>query len=604
MSLLYPFDARNTPPAAANVATFNDARAMNAAASGFVTIAGQSAPHDGYGGVFAWDATSTDADDNLYTLAVSSQPGVGRWKRVADLVSGVDVRRFGADPTGVGDSSTAIQTAINSAVSSSARIVYFPPGFYKVTQPIYCHEACSLIGTHHAPPGGTAGVFTGFPTIKHDFAGDLFTFDAQSDVHGIGYGKAGSGGGVQGLRLVQTHQGGTSRAIVVTGTDTHDPNWLRFADLCIEEDGVGVWDRAIVIDGSATTSGGAGGVGNCWIHNVNTHTTGAYSLELRSAASFMVNNCQFFLSGGNVLVDGTSDVPSAGQFVQSLCQQLDLDHVSDMGWWGGLIVTPTITANTGLTGRVVLMPSKMRDDVGGTNPTNSRVFVSRFVVDDLGAPYNFWEMKRHHCMDKGVVLYGRNQSSGTPVQCVSVDGNGLVEIDAGAAGVRISHAPAVSGAAGNWSAPNLWGLEAVKHAGGTTYTLIESTFGNSLDTVQLGNGAQSVKMAAGVADTETILTYSASIAVDASLGNAFGITITNGTGFTIVTPTNPTAGQRIRFVILNSSGGSAGALTWDTGFMLAGAWTQPADTKRRTIEFTYNATAAKWVELSRAAADI
>lgn len=102
--------------------------------------------------------------------------------------------------------------------------------------------------------------------------------------------------------------------------------------------------------------------------------------------------------------------------------------------------------------------------------------------------------------------------------------------------------------------------------------------------------------------TQITLTYSATIATDAALGNVFRITATNGTAFTISNPTNLTLGQRVVYDILNSSGGALGAITWGANFLLAGAFTNPANTKRRLIEFYYDGTNA--VEVSRAAADI
>lgn len=98
------------------------------------------------------------------------------------------------------------------------------------------------------------------------------------------------------------------------------------------------------------------------------------------------------------------------------------------------------------------------------------------------------------------------------------------------------------------------------------------------------------------------LVYSASIAVDASTGSYFKVTATNGSAFTIQSPTSMYTGQQITFDILNSSGGALGAITWGGDFALAGSFTNPANTKRRTISFVYDG--AKWVETGRAAADI
>lgn len=98
------------------------------------------------------------------------------------------------------------------------------------------------------------------------------------------------------------------------------------------------------------------------------------------------------------------------------------------------------------------------------------------------------------------------------------------------------------------------------------------------------------------------LTYSATIATDASAGRHFKIVATNGTAFTISNPTQSGEGMEIIYDIKNSSGGAMGAITWGANFLLAGAFTNPANTKRRTIMFYYDGT--NWVEVCRAAADI
>ena len=98
------------------------------------------------------------------------------------------------------------------------------------------------------------------------------------------------------------------------------------------------------------------------------------------------------------------------------------------------------------------------------------------------------------------------------------------------------------------------------------------------------------------------LTYSASITPDASLGNNQAIVATNGTAFTINAPTSPILGQTLTLDIKNSSGGAMGAITWNAAFLLAGAFVNPANGKRRTISFYYDNT--NWVETNRAAADI
>lgn len=100
------------------------------------------------------------------------------------------------------------------------------------------------------------------------------------------------------------------------------------------------------------------------------------------------------------------------------------------------------------------------------------------------------------------------------------------------------------------------------------------------------------------------LTYGTTVNTDAKQGNSFEIVATNGTAFTIANPTNTKAGQQLEYEILNSSGGAMGAITWGAEFMLAGAFANPANGKRRTITFRRNSANTRWVERNRAAADI
>lgn len=102
--------------------------------------------------------------------------------------------------------------------------------------------------------------------------------------------------------------------------------------------------------------------------------------------------------------------------------------------------------------------------------------------------------------------------------------------------------------------------------------------------------------------TVTALPYSATIATDASVQTYCTIVATDTNAFTISNPTNAVTGRQLTYDIKNSSGGSQGTITWDTLFKLAGAFTNAANTKRRTITFRYDGT--NWVEQNRAPADI
>lgn len=101
------------------------------------------------------------------------------------------------------------------------------------------------------------------------------------------------------------------------------------------------------------------------------------------------------------------------------------------------------------------------------------------------------------------------------------------------------------------------------------------------------------------------LTYSASMTPNAALAPWQTVTVTDGTAMTVNAPTNPPASNRTKNLtveFLNSSGGAMGVVTWNAAFILvAGAFTNPANTKKRYITFSWNG--ANWVETSRASTD-
>lgn len=102
------------------------------------------------------------------------------------------------------------------------------------------------------------------------------------------------------------------------------------------------------------------------------------------------------------------------------------------------------------------------------------------------------------------------------------------------------------------------------------------------------------------------VTYSATPTIDASLGNLFVMTITDGVAFVFAAPTNPpgaTDAQEITLTARNTSGGAHGAGTWNAVFKTqATVFPAIANGQSRSIRFRWNGT--NWVELWRSAADI
>jgi hypothetical protein len=104
-----------------------------------------------------------------------------------------------------------------------------------------------------------------------------------------------------------------------------------------------------------------------------------------------------------------------------------------------------------------------------------------------------------------------------------------------------------------------------------------------------------------VAFTRIAPTYGPSVTPNAKLGNEFAITATNGTAFTVESPSNVLTGQRITIRVRNTSGGALGAITWGAAYKMA-AWTSPAAGFSRAIDFQYDGT--NWIEASRTPADV
>ena len=92
------------------------------------------------------------------------------------------------------------------------------------------------------------------------------------------------------------------------------------------------------------------------------------------------------------------------------------------------------------------------------------------------------------------------------------------------------------------------------------------------------------------------LADAATIAVDASLGNDFRVTIAGDR--TMGTPSNPTDGQKIAFQVTQGAGGSY-TIAWGSGYEFSAGLPQPtlstAAGQTDLLGFIYNATIGKWL---------
>lgn len=65
-----------------DAATLVDLKAMPAGVANTVVLRGGTAPADGNGGVFVWDANSSRVDDGINVISPDTNPGTGRWLRI------------------------------------------------------------------------------------------------------------------------------------------------------------------------------------------------------------------------------------------------------------------------------------------------------------------------------------------------------------------------------------------------------------------------------------------------------------------------------------------------------------------------------------------
>lgn len=108
--------------------------------------------------------------------------------------------------------------------------------------------------------------------------------------------------------------------------------------------------------------------------------------------------------------------------------------------------------------------------------------------------------------------------------------------------------------------------------------------------------AQTTVETAALAPAVVMLTDAPTIAVDATLGNDFRLTL--GGDHTMATPTGAVDGQQIIFQITQGSAG-ASTIAWDTGYEFSAQLPQPALSsgagQTDVFGFVYNATRQRWL---------
>lgn len=132
------------------------------------------------------------------------------------------------------------------------------------------------------------------------------------------------------------------------------------------------------------------------------------------------------------------------------------------------------------------------------------------------------------------------------------------------------------------------GAAAVGAAGGAVLAEI---------TASPASAAQDTTIEAGAVSPAVVhLTDAATIAVDASLGNDFRVTIAGNR--TMGTPSNPANGEQIIFQITQGAGAPF-TITWASGYEFSASLPQPTLStgagQTDLLGFVYNATAGAWL---------
>lgn len=519
-----------------------------------------------------------------------------------------NVKSYGALGDGTTNDSTAIQAAISAAVAAGGGVVAFSPGTYRVGTRIELKSNVNLVGagrevtTLRGRAGLTTAVIVGL------------SGDAINDVR------------IEGLTIDGDF---SSSAINVTVIQVTNGTRIVLKDCTIKNGAqVGVLytsctDSSVIgcevrYSGQLKASTGFGvllsGGTRCKVHcnsfyacngmNIGGNTNAVY-------ASVVGNICDHTAcprttvngSGQNPASAGTLTVVSTAGFPSQ-------GTLSVAGIAGAILYTGvTSTSFTGCTGA-----SGTATD-GGT---------ARNGYESIGftSDCTDWVVNGNHSIDSGdngiscsgsraVVVgnsidtcqfFGVNSAGDNNVIVGNVIRNPGTVAATGYAGITLNSSTNTIVASNrildDRGTPLVaYGIKEIGTAGGHRYSN-NRIVGSAISIFSLLQNTTSwIDVVANSTQT-----YAPSMTPDATTGLTKIITATNGTALTINNPANAFPGARLTFDIGNSSGGVMGVITWGSKFKLAGAFINPADTKRRTISFYYDGT--NWQEMSRAAADI
>lgn len=520
---------------------------------------------------------------------------------VGEALNGVPVdvvSAFGADQTGVADSSTAIQNAINSG----AKILSLRAGTYTVGTPITLASNQTIQGQGAAVTTIIAKAGINFPYVLYNSGGS-------------------------GINILD---------VTVDANQANRSGALTTPALCILLTGVTdcICDRVVVQNSLGT--GAASGVGlqiggasnrvmvqnskalNCGIAGKPSdgfYCSGSDSL-IANCIAYLCTDTAFVLescSRSGIVGSIADTCNSGGAITNAINTDTYGNYINGLtitNWnaavTGGIQCGCPLNTSTGVLYDTTISNVVMYANTGGAlgngpainirqtgAPMATRMLVSNVNIDgattqgilatatDLVIVGSTIKNTQSHCID---ILGGTSNL---------VHGNKLVSGGAGSYGVVASNSSSVT-VTGNYIPAPPVGI----------YASNTSTITEQFNTVTGATVSYITKDAGATLIQSTTVTpaWGASIVLDASSGDMFSVNASSNIAATVSAPLNPIQGQRITIQMQNTSGGAiAAALSFNAIFKLA-AWTNPANTFNRSITFYFNGT--NWYEINRTTVDV
>lgn len=522
------------------------------------------------------------------------------WKIVTDPP-------YGAKGDGSTDDSAAIQAAINAAAAAGGGRVFFPSGTYRIGTFVRLKTNVSLVGSNRtttilkARAGLTIGVLVAT-------SGDAVT-DASIEDLTVDGDYSASALAINGIQVttgtrVKVHRsavrdvGGNGIIFQTNSAECEVVNCdIRTTGRANAQTGFGVLFSAAsrcTVSGSqfyncnGMTVGGNTNALDCivignYMEKAGCPLTTAVGAQSIPAGSITVASTAGFPPVGTLDVDGCGIVLYTGKTATTFTGCTGgSGTLAD----GGVVQNgyEHIGFTAGCTGWLVSSNKVMNSRDNGISASAAEAMVIGNVVDN--ALYH------------GILAGGNNS-----VVCGNYVRNAASAGTAGLAFIFVDSATrsVITGNRGiddrGASAKTQFG---VKESGPTSFvTYIGNAFsGQTVRTYNLLSNSNPIVQPLGV----STMTYAAAMTPDPTTSIKKKIVVTDGNPFTFSAPINPFPGGLLVLDIVNSSGGAMGTITWNAVYKMAGAFTNPASTKRRTISFMYDGT--DWVETARNAADI